>query len=282
MKVYRTIPDLRECVNDLNKQGKRIGLVPTMGFLHEGHLSLIDRIKSHCDYVIVSIFVNPTQFGPGEDLEKYPRDFARDERLLKECGADAIFYPATEEVYPDGYRTSVHVLELGKVLCGRSRPTHFDGMTTIVAKLFMMTKCDVAAFGQKDYQQALIIRRMADDLNFDVEILVCPIVREKDGLALSSRNTYLTPEERKKAICLFEALEKARRLYEFGEDHTARLRDEMVQSILTVPDVRIDYIEVVDAETLEPLAKVDRRTLLAGAIWIGKTRLIDNIILEPK
>jgi pantoate--beta-alanine ligase len=282
MKIFRTIPELRKHVNDLRKQDKRIGLVPTMGFLHEGHLSLIDQIRSDCDYVIVSIYINPKQFGPGEDLDEYPRDFANDEKVLSERGTDAIFYPTTEEIYPDGYLTTVHVSDLGEMLCGRSRPTHFDGVTTIVAKLFLITNCDVAAFGQKDYQQALIIQRMAEDLNVDLDILICPIVREADGVAMSSRNTYLTANERERATCLINALEKVRRLFAVGEEHAARLRDEMVQAILTTPDVRIDYVEVVDAETLQPLEKVDRKTLVAGAIWLGKTRLIDNIILEPE
>jgi pantoate--beta-alanine ligase len=280
MIVCKTISELRGHVNNLKGKGNKIGFVPTMGFLHEGHLSLIDHIKPHCDIVVVSIFVNPMQFGPGEDMERYPRDFERDHNLLKERGTDIIFYPAVEEIYPDAYLTYLQVEELGKVLCGRSRPTHFQGVTTIVAKLFLITKCEVAAFGQKDYQQALIIRRMVRDLNFDVEVLVCPIVREDDGLAMSSRNTYLSEEEREKAVYLYKALTKAKELYASGEKHAARLREEMRTTLLSAPEVGVDYLEVVDAETLESIEKVERRTLLAGAVWLGKTRLIDNILLE--
>ncbi|TKJ39824.1 pantoate--beta-alanine ligase [candidate division LCP-89 bacterium B3_LCP] len=282
MKTYRTIPDLRDCISREKQAGKRIGLVPTMGFLHEGHLSLVDNIKAHCDFIITSIFINPKQFGPGEDLDKYPRNFDRDKSLLQDRGVDAIFFPKADEIYPEDYLTFIQVDKLGEILCGRSRPAHFQGVTTIVTKLFLITKCDVVAFGQKDYQQAIIIRRMVEDLNFDLEVLICPTVREEDGLAMSSRNSYLQPEERKRAICLVNAFQRARRLYEFGELHTARLRDEMVQAILTIPEVRIDYIEVVDAQTLEPIDKIERPALLAGAIWLGKARLIDNIIIEPK
>lgn len=282
MIIKRNIPELRKQISDWKKQGLRIGLVPTMGFLHEGHLSLVDQIKPHCDRIIVSIFINPKQFGPGEDLERYPRDFERDQQMLESRGADLIFCPDNEVMYPDDYFTYVEVEELGQVLCGRSRPTHFRGVATVVAKLFLITKCDVAVFGQKDYQQALIIQRMVEDLNFDVKIIISPTVREPDGLAMSSRNAYLTAEERERAVCLIQALEKAMALFEFGEVHAARLREEMVKSVLAVPEVRVDYLEVVDAQTLQPIEKVDRRTLLAGAIWLGKARLIDNIIIEPK
>ncbi len=281
MDITRTIPETRARVLQWKKQNLRIGLVPTMGYLHEGHLTLLDQIKPHCDKLIVSIFINPKQFGPGEDLERYPRDFERDQGLLQQRGADLIFYPTEQEMYPDPYYTYVQVEELGSVLCGRTRPTHFRGVTTVVAKLFLITKCDVAAFGQKDYQQALIIRKMVQDLNFDLEVLVCPTVREEDGLAMSSRNAYLSPEERKRAVCLYNALKKAEEMFRNGEIHAARLREEMKNVVLSVPEVHVDYLEVVDAETLEPLEKVDRRTLLAGALWLGKARLIDNIIVEP-
>jgi pantoate--beta-alanine ligase len=281
MDITRTIQETRRRADEWKQEGFRIGLVPTMGYLHEGHLTLLDQIKPHCDKLIVSIFINPKQFGPGEDLERYPRDFERDQKLLQERGADLIFYPTEQEMYPDPYYTYVQVEELGNVLCGRTRPTHFRGVTTVVAKLFLITKCDVAAFGQKDYQQALIIRKMVEDLNFDLEVLVCPTIREEDGLAMSSRNAYLTPDERKRAICLYHALKKAEEMFKEGEIHAARLREEMKNVVLSVPEVHVDYLEVVDAETLEPLEKVDRRTLLAGALWLGKARLIDNIIVEP-
>lgn len=282
MITCRTIPELQEYVNSWKTQNLRIGLVPSMGYLHEGHLSLVDRIKKHSDRIIVSIFVNPSQFGPGEDLDRYPRDFERDESLLAARGVDVIFYPNTNEVYPEGYRTHVVVEGLGKVLCGRSRPTHFRGVATIVAKLFQISKCNDAAFGQKDYQQALIIQRMVKDLNFDVEVIVCPIVRESDGLALSSRNAYLSPEEREQAVCLYRALTAAQELFISGEADADRLRKQMQDKISAASGVLIDYLEVVDAMTLESLKRVDRRTLLAGAIWVGKTRLIDNIIIEPQ
>jgi len=252
-----------------------------MGYLHEGHLSLVDRIKPHSDRVIVSIFVNPAQFGQEEDLDRYPRDFERDEKLIAHRGADAIFYPDTEEMYPEGFRTFVQVEGLSDVLCGRSRPTHFRGVTTVVAKLFLISRCDVAAFGQKDYQQALIIQRMAKDLDFEIEIIICPIVREADGLALSSRNDYLSLDERAKAVCLYRALTGAQELFLSGERNAERLQNEMKRTLNSTPGVSVDYLEVVDALTLQPMERIDRRTLLAGAIRLGKTRLIDNIIIEP-
>lgn len=282
MIISRSIPELRKQIDDWKRQGFRIGLVPTMGYLHKGHLSLVDQIKPNCDRVIASIFINPKQFGPGEDMDRYPRDFENDQRLLEQRGADVIFYPESLEMYPEGFLTYIQVEELSQVLCGRSRPTHFRGVTTVVAKLFLITECDVAAFGQKDYQQALIIQRMVEDLNFNIKILICPTVRESDGLAMSSRNSYLTKEEREKAVCLIQALEKAMALHEFGEVHAARLREEMVKTVSTFPEVRADYLEVVDALTLQPVEKVDRKTLLAGAVWLGKARLIDNVLLEPK
>ncbi len=276
-----TISQLREIVNEWKQQGKRIGLVPTMGYLHEGHLSLIDYIKSHCDCVIASVFVNPKQFGPGEDIDRYPQDFERDMQLLQERGVDVLFIPESNEIYPDDYYTYVQVDELGKGLCGRSRPTHFRGVTTIVSKLFLITKCDVAAFGQKDYQQAVIIQRMVKDLNFDIQIIVCPTVREEDGVAMSSRNSYLSAEERSSAVHLYQSLKRAENLFKSGELHAARLREEMKSSLLSTPEINVDYLEVVDAETLQSIDKVHRITLLAGAVWVGKTRLIDNILIDP-
>jgi pantoate--beta-alanine ligase len=281
MHITKSIEETRLVVNKWKRENLRIGLIPTMGYLHEGHLSLIDQIKPYCDKIVVSIFVNPKQFGPGEDLEKYPRDFERDQEMLQQRDTDLIFYPSAGEVYPDPYYTYVVVEELGKVLCGRTRPHHFRGVTTVVAKLFQISKCDVAAFGQKDYQQALIIKRMIEDLNFDLKLLICPTVREPDGLAMSSRNSYLTAEERERATCLYQALSKAEELFKSGETHAARLREEMKSIIVAVPELGVDYLEAVDAETLQPLEKVDRKTLLAGAVWLGKTRLIDNILVEP-
>lgn len=282
MITCRTIPELQEYVNDWKKETLRVGLVPTMGYLHEGHLSLVDSIKEHSDRTIVSIFVNPAQFGPGEDLHRYPRDFERDESLLAARGVDVIFYPNTDEMYPEGYRTYVAVEGLSSVLCGRSRPTHFRGVATVVAKLFQISKCDVAAFGQKDYQQALIIQRMVKDLNLDVDVILCPIVREPDGLAMSSRNAYLSPDEREQAVTLYQALCAAQELYLSGVTEAGKLRERMRDTVGSASGVVIDYLEIVDAMTLEPLERVDRRTLLAGAVWVGKTRLIDNIIIEPQ
>jgi len=280
MIILRTIPELRTFVHDWHSQGLRIGLVPTMGYLHGGHLSLIDCIKPHCDRTIVSIFINPAQFAPHEDLERYPRDFERDEKLVEERGVAAIFYPDAAEIYPEGFRSFVIVEGLSGVLCGRSRPTHFRGVTTVVAKLFNLTKCHVAVFGQKDYQQALIIQQMVEDLNLDVEILLSPTVRDTDGLALSSRNNYLSPEERQRAVCLYKALTQGQRLFQSGEVAVSKIKQEMRKALRNT-GVTVDYVEVVDAKTLQPLEKVNRRAVLAGAVWVGNTRLIDNIIIEP-
>lgn len=281
MIILRTIPELRAFVHDWKSQGLRIGLVPTMGYLHEGHLSLIDHIKPHCDRIIVSIFVNPTQFAPNEDLDRYPRDFERDEKLVEERGANAIFYPDAAEIYPEGFRTFVIVEGMGSVLCGRSRPTHFRGVTTIVAKLINLTLCSAAVFGQKDYQQALIIQRMVDDLNLDVDILVSPTVREEDGLAMSSRNNYLASDERQRAACLYRALAAGQKLFLSGEISVAKIKQEMRKTLKATSGVSVDYLEVVDARTLQSLEKLNRKAVLAGAIWVGSTRLIDNIIVEP-
>jgi pantoate--beta-alanine ligase len=241
---------------------------------------LIDHIKPHCDRILVSIFVNPTQFAPDEDLDRYPRDLDRDERLVETRGADAIFYPDSKEIYPEGFRTFVIVEGLGSVLCGRSRPTHFRGVTTIVAKLFNLTDCDAAVFGQKDYQQALIIQRMADDLNLDVQVLMAPTVREENGLAKSSRNNYLSEPERERAAGLYRALSQGQKCFAGGEASSAKIKQEMRKTLRNT-GVTVDYVEVVDAATLQPVEKVNGRVLLAGAIWVGNTRLIDNIILEP-
>ncbi|RJP80911.1 MAG: pantoate--beta-alanine ligase [Candidatus Zixiibacteriota bacterium] len=281
MIILRTIPELRTFVHDWQGQGLRIGLVPTMGYLHAGHLSLIDHVRPRCDRLIVSIFVNPTQFAPGEDLDRYPRNIERDEQAVAAHGTDAIFYPDAPEMYPEGFRTFTIVEGLGDVLCGRTRPTHFRGVTTVVSKLFNLTRCQVAAFGQKDYQQSLIIRRMAADLNYDVDVLVCSTVREEDGLAMSSRNSYLSPEERERAVCLYRALTKGQKLFSLGERSAAKIRQEMKRTIQATPGVSIDYLEAVDAYNLQPLEKIDRPAVLAGAVYVGATRLIDNVIIEP-
>jgi pantoate--beta-alanine ligase len=262
------------------QEGRLVGLVPTMGYLHEGHLSLIRIARERSDVVVTSIFVNPTQFAPHEDYQRYPRDLPRDMALAEQAGCDVIFHPSVEEMYPAGYLTYVEVEKITGVLCGRSRPTHFRGVTTVVAKLFNIVKPHVAVFGQKDAQQALVVRRMAQDLNFDLEIVVAPIVREPDGLAMSSRNSYLSPEERRQAVVLSKALQRASELVAAGERSAARLVMEMEAVIRTAPSARVDYVAVVDAQTLEEVEQLRGQVLIALAVWIGSTRLIDNVMVE--
>ena len=280
MKVISTIKEMQAQADNLRRSGRKIGFVPTMGFLHEGHLSLIKKAGELSDTVVVSIFVNPTQFGPGEDFEKYPRDFERDEKLAEQAGADIIFYPSTEEMYPENYSTYVNVEDLTHGLCGRSRPGHFRGVTTVVTKLFMCVKPHIAVFGQKDAQQAAVIKRMVRDLNFDINIITAPIVRENDGLAMSSRNKYLSPEQRKEALALYDSLKIAEELIRNGELSPAVIIEKMKERITREPDAKIDYVELVDLETLEPVDRVKGRVLAAVAVFIGSTRLIDNTVLE--
>jgi len=282
MKVVRTVSALRREVARARAQGARIGFVPTMGALHEGHLSLIRRARRETDYVVVSIFVNPTQFGPGEDYDRYPRTFADDRRAAAEAGTDLIFAPTVSEMYPEGFSTYVEVTGgLTAGLCGRSRPGFFRGVATVVTKLFNQVQPDVAYFGQKDPQQAVVVKRMVRDLDLPVRIVVCPIVREPDGLALSSRNRYLSPEERRQATVLYQALRRAEELFAAGVRETARLKRSLRAVIRKAPAARIDYVEVVDAETMEPLRVIDRPALVALAVFIGQTRLIDNTVLRP-
>jgi len=264
----------------LRLAGQKIGVVPTMGFLHEGHLSLIRQAKAQCDVVITTIFVNPTQFAPTEDLANYPRDLGRDLALAAAAGADIVFHPAPGEMYPPNFVTWVTVDELTQTLCGASRPTHFRGVTTVVAKLFNITKPHVAVFGQKDAQQALVIRRMVRDLNFDLKIVVAPIVREPDGLALSSRNVYLTASEREQAVVLSQALEHAREMLTAGERQAERIEQAIRQQIQTKPLAQIDYVAIVSAENLQPVAAVAGEILVAVAVKFGRTRLIDNLLFE--
>lgn len=279
MKVYNTIYDIRKELALFRSVGKTIGLVPTMGYFHEGHLSLIDVARKNCDIVVVSLFVNPTQFGPNEDLAKYPRDFERDERLAKEHGADIIFYPDTREMYPDPFLTYVVTEKLSGVLCGESRPIHFRGVTTVVAKLFNIVQPDIAVFGRKDAQQAIIIKKMVADLNFPVEIIVAPIIREADGLAMSSRNTYLNSKERKQAPIIYRALQKAIEMVQRGELDAESVERSIRQQIETAPLARIEYIEIVNEKNLEPVKTIEPGTFIAVAVWFGKTRLIDNVDL---
>lgn len=262
------------------RQGRRIGFVPTMGYLHVGHLSLIRIAKQRSDIVVVSIFVNPTQFGPKEDFKRYPRDLTRDKKLAAGAGCDVLFVPRTQDMYPQGYATYVTVEGLSKGLCGRSRPTHFRGVTTVVAKLFHIVKPHLAVFGQKDAQQAVILQRMAEDLNFDTRILVAPIVREKDGLAMSSRNVYLSTGERKQALVLSRALGKAKQMVSKGERKASVIKNTVIQLIRGAEDGVIDYVEVVHPETLEDLTLLEDRALVALAVKFGSTRLIDNTLIK--
>jgi len=277
--VFRSPSELQAHVLALRGQGARIGLVPTMGYLHEGHLALVREARSRCDYVVVSIFVNPTQFGPGEDLDRYPRDFERDCRLCEGERVDAVFHPVAADMYAEDH--SVHVEEsmLSRGLCARSRPTHFRGVTTVVAKLFNIVLPHVAVFGQKDAQQARVIERMVRDLNFPVEIVVAPIVREADGLAMSSRNRYLSRREREAALLLHAGLTRAEGRFSNGETDASVLRKAVVDALSSSGLVKVDYVEVLDYETLDPVEEVCSRSLIAVAAFVGDTRLIDNAVL---
>lgn len=278
MYITKTVDETRKIVKAWKREGLSIGLVPTMGYLHEGHASLIRKCREENDKVVVSVFVNPTQFGPGEDLEAYPRDFERDSALCEKMGADLIFHPEPEDMYvnPCAY---VSIETLSENLCGKTRPIHFRGVCTVVSKLFHIAAPDRAYFGQKDAQQLAIIKKMVRDLNFDIEIVGCPIIREADGLAKSSRNTYLNPQERKAALCLSKAVQKGQEIIAAGIDAETVLA-EMRQIVETEPLARIDYISMVDALTMQDVEKADRDVLVAMAVYIGKTRLIDNFSYE--
>ena len=278
MQVTKTVEETRKLVKDWKKQGKTIGLVPTMGFLHEGHASLIKRCREENDIVVVSDFVNPTQFGPTEDLEAYPRDVERDSRLCESLGADLIFNPEPSDMYTDPH-AYVSIDLLSETLCGKTRPIHFKGVCTVVSKLFNIVSPDRAYFGQKDAQQLAIIRKMVQDLNFDITIVGCPIIREEDGLAKSSRNTYLNPEERKAALCLSKAVKKGQEIIKAGID-AEEVLSAMRDIINAEPLAKIDYVSMVDALNMQPVDKADRNVLVAMAVYIGKTRLIDNFIYE--
>lgn len=278
MQVTKTVAETRALVKSWQKEGKTVGLVPTMGYLHEGHASLIRKCREENDIVVVSVFVNPTQFGPNEDLEAYPRDFERDNALCESLGADLIFHPEPEEMYQDPC-AFVSIETLSENLCGKTRPIHFRGVCTVVSKLFHIVAPDKAYFGQKDAQQLAIIRKMVRDLNFDIEIVGCPIIREEDGLAKSSRNTYLNPQERQAALCLSRAVKRGQELIAPGMDSEAVLK-EMRAVIEAEPLARIDYVSMVDALTMRDVEKVDRDVLVAMAVYIGKTRLIDNFSYE--
>lgn len=281
MRVIDTVAEMQQQANQWRREGLVIGFVPTMGYLHDGHLELMRCAKTRSDRVVVSIFVNPTQFAPGEDFERYPRDLDRDLALMRSVGVDVVFVPAVAEMYPEGYQTYVEVVEVTRPLCGAKRPGHFRGVTTVVAKLFHIVKPHVAVFGEKDYQQLLTIRRMVRDLAMDVDIVGHPIVREPDGLAMSSRNVYLSDEERRQALLLSQALAEVSRLVDAGERTTATLVSAAQKVLERGSRVRIDYAELRDAETLQEMATLDRPGVLALAAYVGKARLIDNTVLRP-
>ena len=277
--VLKTVEEVRSYVKAAKKEGKSVGFVPTMGFLHEGHKSLIVRAAKENDFVVVSDFVNPTQFGPNEDFEAYPRDIEKDAELCEDAGADIIFNPEASEMY-DNALTTVTVDKITKVLCGASRPGHFAGVATVVSKLFNIVAPDRAYFGEKDAQQLMVIKKMVKDLNFDIEIIGCPIIRESDGLAKSSRNTYLNSDERQAALCLSRALNLGKELIANGETSADVVKAAIKAEIEKEPLSRIDYVEIVDLNTLESAERTDTGILTAIAVYIGKTRLIDNFMIE--
>ncbi|MDK2884825.1 pantoate--beta-alanine ligase [Pseudothermotoga sp.] len=278
MVVVKNIDEMKKICRELRKE-KTIGFVPTMGYLHEGHLSLVRHSKKENDITVVSIFVNPTQFGPNEDYNSYPRNLNRDASLLEKEDVDYVFIPEIEQMYPKDYSTYINEESLSRHLCGRSRPGHFRGVCTVVTKLFNIVKPNRAYFGQKDAQQFRVIRRMVRDLNMDVEVIECPIVREPDGLAMSSRNIYLSTEERNQALALNRSLKIAENLYRSGEKNTERMKEKIVQYLSSFDKIKIDYVEIVSEETLEPVEKIEGKVVVAIAAWVGKARLIDNTIL---
>lgn len=281
MKLIRSIKHMSEYSKMLKKQGKTIGFVPTMGYLHEGHLSLMRKAKKETDISVISIFVNPTQFGPKEDYRKYPRDFRRDEGLARSVGVDIVFYPTVSQMYPKGFCTYVSVENLTEGLCGKFRPGHFRGVTTVVAKLFDIVKPDIAYFGQKDAQQAIVIKRMTQDLDMPIKIRILPIIREKDGLAMSSRNVYLNKAERKDATILYKALQKAKKMIKYKIRNPAKIITSIKNTIKGIKSkFKIDYISIVDVNSLKDVKQIKGRILIALAVWMGKTRLIDNEIIR--
>ena len=282
MKICTTIAETRAHSRALRRAGKRIGLVPTMGALHEGHLSLVRAARAQCDAVATSIFVNPTQFGPNEDFSKYPRSFERDCDLLEKEGVSLLFAPSVDEMYAKDAATYVTVEGMSDKLCGKSRPGHFRGVTTVVAKLFHIVEPDVAFFGQKDAAQAAIIRRMVRDLDLPVEIVACPIVRERDGLAMSSRNAYLDPQQRQAALVLSRSLMAIQDLFDQGERNATTLIAAGRQRFNAEPAVRLDYLEIVDPDTLDPIRSLNQSALVAVAAFVGTTRLIDNLLLNAR
>lgn len=279
MKIVETIAEVRAQVKEWRAQGLSVGLVPTMGYLHEGHKSLIDRAVAENDKVVVSVFVNPMQFGVGEDLESYPRDMERDSALCENAGAALIFHPQPEEMYHKDFSSFVDMNTLTKGLCGKTRPIHFRGVCTVVSKLFNIVQPDKAYFGQKDAQQLAVIKHMVDDLNMNVEVIGCPIIREEDGLAKSSRNTYLSAEERKAALILSKTIFMGQKMVEEGETDAVKLVEAMKKNIETEPLAKIDYVKAVDGLTMQQVTELKSPALVAMAVYIGKTRLIDNFMI---
>jgi pantoate--beta-alanine ligase len=282
MIVVKEIAEMKDAVKEMKARGFTIGFVPTMGFLHKGHLSLVEECRKSAAVTVASIFVNPLQFGPKEDFRRYPRDLEKDARLLEREKVDYLFVPDDREMYPEGYKTTVEVRDLQDRLCGRSRPGHFKGVATVVLKLFNIIQPDIAFFGQKDAQQALILQKMVQDLDLDVKIRIMPIIREQDGLAMSSRNIYLSEKERQAALVLAESLKKAKLMFETGERRAAEIIGRMRDIIMKDPLATLDYVEIVDLDELNPVAVMDRDVLVAVAVYFGRTRLIDNIILKVK
>ncbi len=282
MKTIENISRMATFVKMIKKEGKSIGLVPTMGFLHEGHLSLVKAAKKHTDVVVMSVFINPIQFGPKEDFEKYPRDLKHDEEMAREAGVDVVFYPSLKDMYPEGYATYVTVEKLTDNLCGESRPGHFRGVATVVTKLFNIVKPDVAYFGQKDMQQALMVKKMASDLNTDIEVKIMPMVREKDGLAMSSRNIYLSAAERRDAAVIHQALKSAETLIKSGERDARKIVKAVEDMIKAKESARIDYVKLVDSRELQDAKTITGEIALAVAVFFGKTRLVDNTTIMVK
>ncbi|RLB04759.1 MAG: pantoate--beta-alanine ligase [Deltaproteobacteria bacterium] len=280
MKIVEDIKEMQGLAESLRKQGKKIAFVPTMGYLHEGHLSLMRYGREIADVLVTSIYVNPAQFAPGEDFEEYPRDFERDVRLSEKVGVDIIFTTTDEQMYPERYQTYVEVKEVTKNLCGRSRPVFFRGVATVVTKLFNIVKPHVAIFGEKDYQQLITIQRMVSDLNYDIEIIGRPIVREPDGLAMSSRNAYLSVDERKSALSLSRSLKIAQEMVQAGETSSSKIIERVCHEITSEPYTKIDYVQICHPQTLVDVDDISGGGVLALAVWVGKTRLIDNCMLK--
>ncbi len=280
METAETIQSIRSLIKAARDSGKNIGLVPTMGALHVGHISLIEAARKKCDYIVVSIFVNPTQFVPGEDFDTYPRPLEDDLEICKKAGVDAVFAPSPEQMYPEEIITWVKVGKITETLCGQFRPGHFRGVTTVCAKLFNIVAPDIAFFGQKDAQQAIVIRRMVADLNMPLEIVVCPTVRESNGLAVSSRNKYLSEQQKKDAANIYKSLQKCQLMIDAGVKDTPAIINEMRNILLKVPSIEIEYISIVDADTLQNIDHITGKVLIAVAVRIGPARLIDNIMLD--